>query len=92
MLTGGGTWAWIAHSDHADVIVRGGADDVSLHNCAGGEAHREFAGAGHHVVVGHDIARLIPDQSSSGLHAGAFRLVAKGTFAGLPSDHLNYGG
>jgi hypothetical protein len=60
--------------------------------CAEGERHGLLRALAEEAELDGGAGRHRTDLARPGLHAGAFRVVAKGTFAGLPSDHLNYGG
>src|SRR5947209_796463 len=73
--------------DHREIVIWRRSYYVGTDRLAGSQSYRERARSLHDMVIGDDVAGLVPDKASAALHLG---LVALGKFgAGALANHLD---
>ncbi len=92
MAIGGGNVRGSVHAQHREIVVGRSADDLRAQHLAGCEPDRDRVGAFDDMIVGDDVAGLVPDEAGAGLRGHAFGLGVRAASSAAPrADDLHDG-
>ena len=91
IVIGGGRVSGRVHPDHCEIVVGSGPDDPRAQHLARCEPDCELVRAFNHMIIGDDVAGLVPNEARTGLGGRAFGLGRRRLEPACAPDHLHHG-